>query len=142
MKTHSLKFQHVFTQLSSWNDDSISFELNEKLIEKWITALMLLKEKLIDKIFITEQVSVMRLTIERHEFYSLQRTMRKKKHIHIASVLYPNDKEWFFSATENDLDCIINWYLYCTIKYEEYKKLVLDIQCESHNTIMFSVRSE
>jgi len=115
---------------------SLGIELELQQREKLIIGFLLLKDELIDTLVIKDQHSKEKISIERHEKFNKDIV---KGRLRVRSNISKRDNNWNISVVNNDVSCIIAWYLHSFIDIV-YQKLVLDIECEENNMMMFSTK--
>jgi len=115
---------------------SLAIELEMQQIESLIIGLLLIRDELIETLVIKDQHSKERISIERHEKFKSDVVKGK---VHARSIILRCDDNWDISITNNDVRCIISWYLRGFID-DVYKHGVLDIECEETNMLMFATK--
>ena len=117
---------------------SLGIELELQQREKLIIGFLLLKDELIDTLVIKDQHSKEKVFIERHEKFNKDIV---KERLRVRSNISKRDNNWNTLVTNNDVSRIIAWYLHSFID-TVYQKLVLDIECEEANILLFSTKPE
>ena len=116
---------------------SLAVELESPKIERLIIGLLLIKDDFIDSLLIKDFYFKEKITIERHERFH---TSTRKGKLRARSIISKNDdNNWSLLITENDVKCIISWYLRAFID-DVYKHGVLDLECEETNMLMFATK--
>jgi hypothetical protein len=115
---------------------SLAIELELHQYAKVIIGFLLVKNELVDTLVIKDQLSRKKIVIERHAKFN--ESIKKGKLI-AKSVISESDNDWRLSVTMNDVECIISWYLHSVVD-DAYQNMVLDIECEEANMIMFAIK--
>jgi hypothetical protein len=139
MKETVLKFQSILL-LRQKDDVDLSVVLSENDIEKFIVSLLLLREKMTDKLSILDIKTGMWLIIERHKEFDTKKFRRSKYKHKLPSILNRKNNYWYFEATLQALNNIIYKYLQCVAKEPDYKTFTLELECEARNYLYLAMQ--
>ena len=122
---------------SSSMNYSLAIELELCQVERLIVGLLLIKDELIDTLIIKDNHSKEKMAFQRHKKF---KTSIVKGKVRARSIISKcDDNNWCLLITENDVKCVISWYLRAFIDDVD-KHGVLDIECEETNMLMFATK--